>query len=388
MKNIDCNKLLLCFLVLFSSASIWSNKQIGKIEITGLKRTKERVVTDLLDVNEGDSIEKFNEDEFKQRVLKTGIFSAPEITYIEEEDSVDLSINLKEKWTLIPMPMISVAPEESNFGITVFDSNFLGLKKIAMAGFDYSTKNKFLLTLIYIDDNLISKNTGVFFSANTSNKESDSPDFKSAIGITNRSFKDISLGTTLVYSHLIQDLTYDYLIPGVSVTINKQKYSDTIQTGWSSSLKYAVNFDLNRAEISSNLLASAKVNFNPAGRLYVGANISGSALNKPDPLEFKLGGSVGSRVLQSAENVDEYISGDINTEFILLDLSWGAVSINGFFEAGIYDGNRIKSKLYYGPGAGAAVYLKGVAIPALGFNFGYNIEAEEPNFSLNFGLSM
>lgn len=378
-------KIIFLLIIIIVNIALSANTTIGIIEISGLKRTKVSVVNSLLKVKEGDNLDSFNEDEFKQDIFKTGIFSDVEIVYKENNDSVDLFIDISEKWTLIPIPFVSMNDEKTEGGIGIYESNFLGLQKTFGFGLIYSSLNEIEIQLAYIDGTLFNENNGGVAQVIINKDEFDEFNIDSIIGINNTSIKDITL--ELLLSYIYFGSSDSLLIGSIAFVMDKQRYSNTLNSGGLYIINYASGLDINNASYVHDLYIYTKYTFNPLRTLYLSGEVRGSLFDKPVLLEQSLGQKEGSTTI-SITKIDEYLAGMIKLENIFLDYSWGAITGKGYFESGIYNNNSAPYEYYMGPGLGVRVYLKGISLPALGIDCGYNLVNKEPKISAQIGISL
>lgn len=127
--------------------------RIVAIRIEGAGRTDRETVLRLARVQEGDPWREGLDVEARQLLLNAGIFYDVTVTAEQGADGVRLRIALKDKWTLIPIPMISVKDGVTTWGGTVMETNlfgtgsnlfvFLSVKQSEVSG-----------TLMYMDQHL------------------------------------------------------------------------------------------------------------------------------------------------------------------------------------------------------------------------------------------
>ena len=100
--------------------------RVVAVEIEGARRTRGETVRRLGRVKEGDPWRDGLDAEVRQNLLNTGIFYEVAVEPQPAAEGVRLRIELKEKWTLIPLPLFSVKDGETTWGATVVESNLLG----------------------------------------------------------------------------------------------------------------------------------------------------------------------------------------------------------------------------------------------------------------------
>jgi len=127
--------------------------RIVAILIEGAKRTDRETVLRLARVKEGDPWHEGLDTEARQLLLNAGIFYDVTVTAEQGTDGVRLRIALKDKWTLIPIPLISVKDGVTTWGGTVIESNLLGTGANLFA-FLSVKQSELSGTLMYMDPHL------------------------------------------------------------------------------------------------------------------------------------------------------------------------------------------------------------------------------------------
>ena len=109
----------------------------------------------------------------------------------------------------------------------------------------------------------------------------------------------------------------------------------------------------------------------------------------PDAFEERIGGKPGFRALPPEQiPADTYAGGFIAYEIPWLYLSWGTITVQGYWENGMYSRTESTTTYFYGPGGGFRLYLKKIAIPAVGIDATYNFEERSLEMSAAVGFRM
>lgn len=110
--------LLIC---LTSSGQIDSTEKltVRKILIEGNRKTKERIIVRELSMMEGSNYTRYQLDSIftwdKNRIYNTNLFNEVELSLSEvENDSVDVRIDLDERWYLYPLPIFNLVDRNFN----------------------------------------------------------------------------------------------------------------------------------------------------------------------------------------------------------------------------------------------------------------------------------
>lgn len=383
---------------------------VNEIVIHGIKKTSPSVILSRITIKNGDPLSAFNPYEAVNNLKKTNLFSDITISYNRNGDSVDIIISLKEKWTLIPIPMYSSNKHGTSYGLYLIETNFLGYGKTIFTGGIYSRESKKLI-IGYIDQSILNSNfRGAIF---LSHKDE----------IYQKGDSDYNIFSKYKASKTLLRVDAGY------------SFSDAIKifaaSGfWKTNLDYSYNEGLNVPEEMSNYLTGIIARYENTYHneyLYFGTKVelttisyipmnnnseyfnvttykgeynhkitpqarlnffsSGGYGNRPSIFEENIGGKPGARTLPAdILCVDDFINWTLSFEQIAFKFKWGVVTVLAFFEGGFYK-NDYETSHYYGPGIGTLVYLKNIALPAMGFNIAKNLHSGYNEFSVNIGMS-
>lgn len=376
---------------------------VGELHITGLKRTRRSVIDAIWRRQSVERLSEFDEEEFTQSLYKTGIFDSPEYVYILNGERVDVYLTVKEKWSLIPAPRLNITSEDQTYGALLMESNFLGLNKFLIITGAYSTKNGVDAFVEYGEPDLIPGKLGftlgggfgslkdadwLDFDGEAQGQYSDlsfigygglfynlSSDFKVGVmgsfehhGITNA---DYATGLEGAHQFLTGRLLLDY---------DRQQYTGTISTGFLARSILTLGRDFNTSSVFTGVDLAVTCTRQLAKNLYgrIGGDVS--VLDKPYLQEMVWGATDHSRTLAPL-NHDQHLAGSIEAEWAFLNLSWSSFSIKALYEAGLYQRDEWAWRSYHGPAVGTRMYLRGIAVPAMGIDFGYNVKDNYFNFS-------
>lgn len=383
--------LLTIAIILALPVSIFSlnEKIVGDITIRGLKRTKTHIVLETIELESGDSLGGLTPEDLEQRLLKAGIFNPGEISFTEHEDLIDIDIEVYDKWTLLPIPLFSFNQDEQSFSGLIYEQNLFGLKKQLLIGGGYSTKNGASGVFQYVDKFFY------FGGSYTRNSDEEFHNINGSVGIQ-KEWNKFHINTSLLSSYYNYDNVKNkyYMRVPIFLEYAKKHYSDTIQTGYSVSLVLNPGFDFTESTAFYRNDFRLWYEINPINKLFFSIVLTNRTNFVTDPSEFieTWGNKETSRTLKPVDATD-FTGFSVASEYILGDFNWGAISTILSWEIGGYglrennDFNGYKA-LYTGPAAGLRVYLKGLAIPALGIDYGYNIIDNKHNISLTLGLGM
>ena len=135
-KNADitlgCILLFLITALAFTPLTAFASnfkKKVTKIEVKGNKRTKVRLILDELTFSPGDQINEEDIENRRQNLLNLELFSKVEFkeTATAIEGTISVKIILKEKWSVLPLPIISrTSDADVRLGLRYEDFNLGG----------------------------------------------------------------------------------------------------------------------------------------------------------------------------------------------------------------------------------------------------------------------
>ena len=406
-KNNTIRLLFVSFLFL-SGFSVWS-EPIVSIEVEGIKRLRKDVLLKSLPVSVGDEYSEDTKDDISIALAKMNLFSEYRIDTEESaEDGVRVSITVEEKWTLIPLPFLLYTDGSLAGGLFFLESNFLGRRQILVSGFTYIKKEAFgLLTYRNPDIGIYGMGSGFSFVYTDSASGPGSigftaglskmilPDTEAYVRAGYSLGRESSLldgGTALTKLSFPLRIKYDATVP-VGVLSRGPYTLAEISPGWSvSSGDPALS---SRAVVKYGWVPAEKHNI----ELFGSAGI--------DAMDFvfqsERGGGMGERTLPRNEILTGAIaSADVSYQYVFWSNKAVSLTATGFLEGGMYSRERFRTpddfirngtdldgyELYYGPGAGMRLYIRKVAVPAMGLDFGYNVTDGDFRFSFSVGMTM
>ncbi|RKI04958.1 FtsQ-type POTRA domain-containing protein [Corallococcus sp. AB038B] len=108
--------------------------RIERIEIQGNTRTKESIIVRALRMAPGDHLTAGDVDELKRRLMNLKLFTSVDVTTHAEGPGVALHVQVEERWTLLPIPIFSSSDGQWQAGLFAVESNLLGLNKMLVFG--------------------------------------------------------------------------------------------------------------------------------------------------------------------------------------------------------------------------------------------------------------
>lgn len=111
---------------------------VRDIVVVGNSRTRLSVIRREVAVQEGDTVSCGALDEFEQRLFNLEVFSLVTVRCVGlgKPGTVDLEITVKERWTLVGVPVVASSDNGYRAGAFILESNFLGtMSRIGAGGF-------------------------------------------------------------------------------------------------------------------------------------------------------------------------------------------------------------------------------------------------------------
>ncbi|MCY1039919.1 BamA/TamA family outer membrane protein [Corallococcus sp. bb12-1] len=362
--------------------------RIERIEIQGNTRTQDFVIVRALRRVPGDSLTAGDFDELERRLLNLKLFTNVEVSTRAEGTGVALQVAVEERWTLLPIPVFTSSDGQWQAGVFAVETNLLGLNKTVVFGGLGGNRGATLFTM-YKDASILgSRWTGlVTLQASRTDRERRvediivdgytdrrfdiagtlgfqlTPELNVGVGMFSLTNKPLTSqvggqvpqqgavhGVTAMAEYLGQDFHF-YFNEGL---VARATYREGVR-GFGSSR------DLQQLSLS----ASYTLPVMGTHALTLTA-MHGRSRGDPSLDAQLLGGSMGSRGFTAATLWAETAS----TATLEYQAPFWSHRLATFTAHVFVDFGRVKWKdtvtRYAAPGAGFRVYLRDVAIPAVG----------------------
>jgi hypothetical protein len=388
---------------------------LGSITISGLKKTREQTILSLIDLPSGTSMKEVDLSAMEQRLRRTDLFGDIDFYLKEQQPGVwDMEVEVKERISLIGLPVVAWSGGSLLIGTTIFEANFLGLRRIIVASGFYRFGEGAFGSVGYIDPTLADGNAtiAIFTGGGSSNGEhllADDTPFRSFDGsslslaaqLRGRTKKRLQPGISLKYEGVYVDSWESEsmtpidsaVMAGGSLGLAWEEliYLRFFNKGLSAATNIGGAYNFRNSDNGWFYYGDASASWTASiftDHLF-GLDINAGFSQAPPPLLDALAGP-GFRVLPSGGSIDRrYLSGALTWEVPLLRFSWGTGTTALFFDGGIYDpDNGSGLTAFYGPGGGIRLYLDKVVFPALQLNIGWNIPSQTSQFSFALGVRM
>jgi hypothetical protein len=389
-----------------------NNTKIIGIEILGLKRTKLSTAEEPLRQFLGMNAETINLDLVRAAILGLGILDPLEVKIenAKNESGKILWMRVQEKWSVFPIPVFFINSDGFSGGLMFMDSNAFGLNDKFIAGGIYGTSG-WMAALMYFHQGrkgVPGWNAAFMYSSGVKDyqnqKEKSIRNFQldslSAMMGLSYSFNQIFSGNVNVSlsnedirrtsdSFAVPEHDGFYLNPRIGFRLSQSDWDAYFlsEKSLSSSFEYSYGFDgpsYYTLSIDGNLEHSLFPVLLPGLKGWLRAALHYS----PDaPPLFESGSSsVKIDILPSSFLAKNYIGGSVGLEKSLFRFSIGTLSALASYQLVFSEGPLLDQNIDHGIAGGVRMYLRKLAIPALGFGVSYNFAASY--FQMNFSLGM
>ena len=398
--------------------------KIASVRLEGLKKTRREIIEPVIGIKEGMRIGAVDFGALEQELRKTGLFGDISFRYRRQPGGdVELEIVLQERLSLVGIPVVATDGESWTLGATLFEANFLGLRRMLIGAGFYTFDKGPVITVGYIDPTFFGGDASlaIFTGGGNSDREdqlSDGEVFRSftgdalhltaALGLRTR--KRLQPGLRFKYKGVFVDYgstdsggagadgadvaSAEMVGAGVSLGWEDLLYLRFFQKGLQARVGTLAGYDFRASgepwfyELNGSASWAVSAFFDHLLLLEVKSGFS----TAPVALQNSLPGGGGFRVIPASDSVGrEFLAGAFTYELPLLRFSWGTGTVAAFFDGGLYDpdaGAVVGRQVFYGPGGGVRLYLDKVVFPALQLNFGWNVPTETYQFSFSLGMGM
>ncbi len=382
---------------------------IQEIRVDGLKRTRPAVVQELLSTYRGRHPETVDAGEVAALLIDTGIFEDIRVGFSQGPDGAIMEIGVREKWSLIPLPIFAAGSDGIVAGAALIDANAFGLNdKLFAVGL--ALPGGWMGSVAYVSPAAGSAGLGWSASAFYSRQERADLD---AYGVELRryGFDALALGLGInrtiagpvsgelgleYRSRLTEQLDgappapdgYAALGLRGGLGVRAPAFWDGVfLRERSASLDYRYYLGL---EGDSFAALSARFQYELAPLPGLKLVSCGSAIWSPDaPPAAETGADAARLIILPGAFVARSLAGlSLGLEFRLLSLGPANFAGLASYQIGVSEGPLIGLRLDHGPAAGLRLYLARVAVPAIDLSVAYNAVTGIPRLSFGIGMRM
>jgi hypothetical protein len=395
---------------LIGSLPLQAGELITGFAISGLKRTKLGVVEKVLQKFLGQEADQLDLNEVQAVIINMGILE-PLRTGLEaalEGDGMILTIAVREKWSLLPLPVVWLGSEGMGAGGFFVDTNALGLNDKFFTGGMYRTTG-WMAGGGYVHTSQRKRfpgwqTTAVFSREERHDTDQSNHDIRrfsldsinASLGIT-YPFREIFTGSLHISYHrmMLRDNEDPLAVPesgaslvgiGGNIKVRKNHWDGYLLSQESASLEYT--FAVGIASPSFHTLKFTGI--------YEKSLIPGFRLNLRTGLVYSPGvpplsetGPAAAQVtiLPTSFAAQHYAGATLGIEKHLFTLSFGSFSVLASYQLVYSYGPLLGSAFDHGVGGTLSFYMSKLAIPALGLGIAYNLAARYIQTSFSAGMS-
>jgi len=384
---------------------------IGELRVEGNARTQTDVILRAAEVSPGSHYAEDLPDRVRQRVYNLRVFDTVAVLPERHGDAVDLMIHVTERWTLLPIPFASASGDIYRVGAFLVDSNFIGRHKTAVAGGYYGNHGSG--GFIYYQDpelngtqwqtTLQASYFGAVRERFQSGMSVDAFHERRAEAFWAIGYR-IAHTVTLLPGWFITDVRLDaqggYPMPTVgsgflegptlTVDLDASDFRLYFQAGVQNHLHFESSLAGAGAarsylRVTDRFQAATRLLWDHA--LIVQADFAyGTSAALPDI--FLLGGQTGSRGFHTQGLwAQRMATAALEYHVPVWRPSWGIWTVLGFVDAGALDGPSGRMG-YVQPGAGFRMFLRQIALPALGVDVAYSLDEHSLWLGVSAGLQL
>jgi outer membrane protein assembly factor BamA len=381
------------------------------IEVVGNERTARDVIVEAANVGAGDPLDPAALDGIRQRVMNLKLFEAVDVTVRGSDAMRVLTIRVKERWTLLPIPFVSSSSRGTQGGVFVLETNLFGRNKFAAVGGSYATWRT-LAFAVYQDPAVAGSRAMLRAAASYSQTARERRVHDQLVFAIDDTRTDLSLqaGYRITRSlwlsagwfamHTRDDSKPDFATmpvapgyvhgPAITVEYRGADFRMYYDEGLSGIVqlrqaRHELGSDRDLVDVTARLqYTRSLLSGQPTSLIVQGVAVDGGRIADAR----LLGGITGTRgfELQSLW-VDQAATVTLEHQIPVFVRGWGIWAANVFVDAGRASlGGDHDS--FITPGAGLRLFLPRMNFPALGFDVAYSTEVDNVFISASVGLSM
>ncbi len=382
---------------------------IGEIRFEGLQRTNPSVLLQAMDAAPGIAYTEEVREEIRRDLRSLGLFDRvrvePDPDMVSGNRAI-IEVIVRERWTLVPLPLFSANSGGTSGGLFVIENNLLGYNKQLITGGAFGTAG-FNGIMVYRDPAILGSDflgeTAVTYGRSEDKAvtlkdetlaEWEATNSTARLGLGYRFGDGMTSTTFLVVQQ--EQFVDGRRAPGAGGTETAAYHGISIQFSDQNPMRYFNAGYVLELEGEYELGGGREREWTLAGefsqdfpllrdhRLRYALRAEES--NRTDWRMTRLGGGETQRTIdRESVPAERYISAGLTYELPILRPDWGTITVLGFYEGGVL----VRSEdTYNGAGAGFRLYLSRVTLPALGFDLAYGASREVWLFSFSIGLGM
>ena len=381
--------------------------RITGISVSGLKRTKLRVIERPLQKFIGTDERDININDVYAIIEDTGILEpvSIEITDNQEEAGKTLAITVREKWSIIPSPYFGFDSDNWVVGGAVFDSNAFGLRDAMLVMGTYG-KNSWSAMFMYISTPNTVGDFGFSVGAHVLSQNTEHTEQTGKEVLRRFNTRTISPSFALMYS-----LT-ELLTPRIGISYRNSVLRDTEDpvnapddgmqaiiitpgigmrhTSWdgyllgvkSATLRYHYSIVFGGNNVQSLSLDSV---FNhsivPGFRFTAKSGLQFTFF--ADEPYFESSPVSAVNILASTYSAAHYAGLSLGLEKYLFRFKYGTFALAAAYQNVFSRGNLLGNQFDHGPATTLKMYFSRIAVPGIEIGIAYNAARDKYRFAFN-----
>jgi hypothetical protein len=394
------------------SGSIQEENTITAVSVTGLKRTKPRIIEKPLQRFIGMDAGDIDANEIFAIVKSIGVLEplSVEIRDNGERKGKILAVTVREKWAVFPIPAVSINSTGWSAGGVLMDANAFGLNDMMMAMGIFGAGD-LMAGMMYINtpDGIgeFGWNVMGFFSV----KENENTDqtgeqtlrrynsmsINPTIGLSYALSEHITPSLSLSYRHVaLRDTENPIIAPengarGITLSpnirIRYNEWDGYFLNEKSASLKYNYTLVIDDDDVHSLSLNAAFNHSIVPGFRFIARGAVIFSTPSASPFFNSSPASVGVNILSGDYSANHFAAGSLGLEKYLFKLKFGTASLLAIYQAVYSYGDLLNHQFDHGAAAMVKVYFSGLALPAISLGGAYNVGKNTWQYAFNIGMA-
>ncbi|MDR3138234.1 MAG: hypothetical protein LBT95_01015 [Treponema sp.] len=384
---------------------------ITAISLSGLKRTRAFAAERPLKRFLGRDAEFLNYDEVRAVILDTGILEPLDVAVADNPEGPGkvLRVEVREKWSVFPLPLFFVSSGQISAGGFFIDTNAFGINDKLFLGGMYLSRG-WMVSGAYMHSPLREHFPGWSLSGSFSRAERHDTDQREEdLRIFNLDSINVSLGLSYpLTDNLRASLRFSYdekllrdhgaplnapesgsrsLAAGPGLELRRSSYDGYFLSQESASLGYAFTGGIGGSPSFHKIQWQGiyERSLIPGFRLVFR---TGGVYAPRAPVLYETGPSAaGLNILPRFFSARQYGGVSLGLEKYLFKISAGTLSILASYQGGYSQGEILGYQFDHGLAGALSFYLSKLAIPALGLGAAYNLPARFFQGSFTMGMS-
>jgi hypothetical protein len=389
-----------------------SETKVTAISVSGLKRTKPYILERPLQKFIGMDAGSIDTNDVYAIIQSTGILEPVSVELIAGEDGSGsvLSVTVREKWAIFPVPIVSVTSSGWGAGLAFMDTNAFGVKDNMMVMGMYGS-DAWMASLMYIKTPKgvgefgwnamgwfnLQENENTDQAGDQTLRRYNSMSIKPSFGVSYQLSELITPGIALSYQYdALRDIDNPMeependmqgitLSPGIS--IRRNTWDGYFLNEKQVSVKYGYTFVPEDTDVHSvSMNAAFNHSIIPGFRLIAK---SGVVFATPSAAPFYDSSPINAAVniLPAKYAALDFAGLSVGLEKYLFKFKFGTIAMAAAYQAVYSHGDLLAYQFDHGPVAMVQMYLSRVALPGIGLGGAYNVDKNTWQFAFNIGMT-